>query len=66
MFLARVRAALRAAAERSAALRLRAAFLACFASAGRDAGARDSRFSAFFVARARLGEVRLVAFLPAL
>src|SRR5690242_11596918 len=62
---ARVRAALRAAADRLDALRFRATFLACLESAARDAGARDSRFSARSVALARFGEARRVLFRPA-
>src|SRR5690242_18962412 len=49
-----VRAAFFAAAERSAALRRRAADRACFASAGFDAAARPSRFTAPVTARDRL------------
>src|SRR5690242_7636114 len=73
-FFARVRAALRAAAERSfaplvrapffaaaerwLAVRLRAALRACFESAFFDAAEWPSRFNALLLARERLAEVR--------
>ena len=53
---ARVRAALRAAAERDAALRRLAAECACRASARCEAADRPSRLSADFTALLRLAE----------
>ena len=53
-----VRTALRAAARRPAALRRRAALLACRASARRLAAVRDSRRNAWRIARERRIEVR--------
>jgi hypothetical protein len=50
-----VRAALRAAAERDAALRRLAARLACFESAPREALDRGSFFKTCFTARATRG-----------
>jgi hypothetical protein len=57
--------AFRAAADRLAALRVRATFFECLDSALFDAGARDSRFNARSVARARLRDGRFVVFRPA-
>jgi hypothetical protein len=54
----RVRAAFFAAADRSVALRRRAASRACPASAGFDAACLPSLFSAWVVARLRLGDDR--------
>jgi hypothetical protein len=59
-----VRAAFFAAAERSPALRLRADLRACFDSASLDAAERPSRFSALLLARARLRELFLAIFEP--
>jgi len=56
LLLARVRAALFAAAERWALLRLRAAERVCLESALFEAADRPSRLSAFFIARERLRE----------
>ncbi len=53
---ARVRAALRADAERSAALRFDADVRACFARDFFEGAAWPSRFNALRVARERLGE----------
>ncbi len=56
----RVCAAFFAEADRCAAVRLRAALRACFASAVFDAALRGARFSAFFTARARFFDGRFV------
>jgi hypothetical protein len=53
---------LRAAADRSAALRREAARLACCESAWRDTVLRGSRFKACFTARATRGRRRVLRF----